>query len=350
MTRPFDAGKLRLTGPAVPVAQNIGNSVQNLFSTSQTGVLTYVSEPTTIQNTTGQMTWLNRSGEKVGAVGTPGIYSTPALSPDGTRLAAAVGEHDKQGIWIYDLKRGTASRLTFNPANDLNPSWSPDGSQILFSSTRGNGSFHIYEKAADGLGSEEPVSQSGDQQEAINDVSADGRYAIYDTGGTSDKTQLWAFPLSGDHKPFAFVQGNFGASSAQFSSNGRYVAYASGETGRQEVYVQTFPQQTGKWQISTSGGTEPMWRRDGRELFYLAPVENSSDIRVMSVAVNGGSAAFQVGIPKELFRTQLIPLWLWRNVYATSPDGQRFLIVVPTSRAKPSSITVLVNWPALMKK
>jgi eukaryotic-like serine/threonine-protein kinase len=158
-------------------------------------------------------------------------------------------------------------------------------------------------------------------------------------------------PLFGDRKPVPFVQGKFAATSAQFSPNGRYVAYTSNETGRHEVYVQTFPKATGKWQISTTGGEEPMWRRDGKELFYLSHGESASGgDKLMSVAVDTNSAAFQAGIPKELFETQLIPLWYWRNVYAVSPDGQRFLMIVPAAQAKPQPITVVLNWPALLKK
>jgi len=352
VARPFNARALRFTGPAVPVAQNVGtyNSANAFFSVSPAGVLAYTTEYTSIQNTAAQMTWFNRAGVKQGTVGQPDIWSTPTLSPDGERLAVARGDYTKQDIWVYDLKRGAASRLTFNPANDTNPSWLPGGSQILFSSTR-KGPFGIYQKDADGLGNTQVVSQSSSDQMAINDVSPDGRYVVYDTAGASNDTELWALPLFGDRKPFPFVQGKFAATSAQFSPNGRYVAYTSNETGRHEVYVQTFPQHTGKWQISTSGGEQPMWRRDGKELFYLSHGESASGgDTLMSVAVDTNSAAFQAGIPKELFETQLIPLWLWRNVYAVSPDGQRFLMIVRAAQTKPQPITVVLNWPALLKK
>ena len=351
MARPFDAGTLHFTGSAVPIAQSVGESVPGLanFSVSRAGVLAYGDASIANGRTPGQMTWFDRTGKKVGTVGQPGINAAPALSPDGTRVAAAAGEVSAQDIWIYDLKRGTASRLTFNPANDTNPTWSPDGSQILFSSTR-NGPYGIYQKAPDGLGSTQLIFQSSSQAAAINDVSADGRYIIYDTAIDPAAIQLWVLPLFGDRKPFVFVQGSFGASSAKFSPDSHCVAYVSRETGRQEVYVQTFPQSTGRWQISTSGGTQPMWRRDGKELFYLAPVDTPSEIKIMSVSINSGSVGFQAGIPKELFQTPVVPLWYWRNVYVPSPDGQKFLIITPTGQTKPSPITVVVNWPSLLKK
>jgi eukaryotic-like serine/threonine-protein kinase len=344
MARPFDAKALRFTGAAVPVAQNIGELAQRYygyFSVSPGGVLAYQSAAAAVAN---EMTWFNRAGQKLGAVGQPDIYATPALSPDGTRLAVALGEIGKrENIWVYDLKRETGSRLTFNPADDLNPIWSADGERIQFSSNR-DGPYDIYQQAADGLGSTQPVFQSKDQAKYLNDLSADGRYAIYDTGTSAGATQLWGLPLFGDRKPFAFVQGGFGAASAQFSPNGRYLAYASSETGRNEIYVQTFPEHTGRWQISASGGAEPMWRRDGKELFYLTP-----DEKLMAVDVNTTSPSLQAGIPKELFQAQLIPLWVWRNIYVPSPDGQRFLMLAPASNAKPEPITVVVNWPALLK-
>ncbi|HUX45910.1 MAG TPA: protein kinase [Terracidiphilus sp.] len=352
MARPFDAKALRFTGAAFPVAQSIGSTLAGYgyFSVSSAGVLAYTAEYTAIQNTTGQLTWFNRGGVKQGTLGEPDVWSTPEISPDGTRLAVARGEQGKQDIWVFDLKRGAASRLTFNPADDTNPSWLPGGSQILFSSKR-KGPYGIYQKDADGLGSAQVVTQSSSEARAIDDVSPDGRYVIYDTADGPNSIQLVVSPLFGDRKPIPFVQGGFGARTGRFSSNGRYVAYTSNETGRHEVYVQTFPQATGKWQISTAGGEEPMWRRDGKELFYLSQGGSASGgDKVMSVAVDTNAATFQAGIPKELFETQLIPPWYWRNVYAVSPDGQRFLMIVPAAQAKPQPITVVLNWPALLKK
>ena len=174
-------------------------------------------------------------------------------------------------------------------------------------------------------------------------MSSDGRYAIYDTA--NDHEGLWALPLFGDRKPFPFVQSNFLAVSAVFSPNGRYVAYMSGETGSYEIYVQTFPQQTGKWQISTAGGLQPEWSRDGKELFYLA-----RDSRLMAVDVNTTAATLEAGIPKPLFQTQLDSTYRGRNFYVVSPDGQRFLLLEPVNDAASPPITVVVNWPALLKK
>lgn len=345
MARPFNARSLHFTGPAIPFAQNVGvleGPDYGFFSVSPAGMLAYQAVPDTTNN---ELTWFNRAGQKLGTVGQPNIYSTPALSPDGAQLAVAVGEHAKSDIWVYDLKRGTASRLTFNPADDVNPIWSRDGSQIFFSSLRGGPHYGLYEKAADGLGSTQPISQSPNQDAALDDISADGRYAIYDTATALASDQLWVLPLFGDRKPFRFVQGNSGAASAQFSPNGHYVAYNSVETGREEIYVQTFPQPSGRWEISTAGGMQPMWRRDGKELYYLMP-----DNKLMAVDVNTTSATFQAGIPKELFQAQLVPTSYWRNIYLPSSDGQRFLMITPAGQTKAQPITVVVNWQQMLKK
>lgn len=341
VARPFNARTLSFTGPALEVAENVGHGLGYDFSVSATGLLAYATGSGTVND---QMAWFNREGQKLGTVGQPDIYTAPAFSPDGARVAVGVGNYGKRDIWVYETKRGTASRLTFNPADDFDPAWTADGSRILYSSDR-SGQIDIYQKDANGLGNTQPVFQSKDQAKALDDLSADGRYAIYDNSGSSSSKELWVLPLVGERKPFVFVQGDFGAFSARFSPNGRYVAYSSNETGRLEVYVQTFPQQTGKWEISTSGGAEPMWRRDGKELFYLAP-----DDKLMAVAVSAVSGAFQAGIPKDLFQAQLMPISYWRNIYDASPDGQRFLMLVPANEAKPAPITVVVNWPALLKK
>jgi eukaryotic-like serine/threonine-protein kinase len=345
MARAFDAQRLRFTADAVPIAENVvigGNSNRSYFSVSPNGVLAYQTNTGIAMN---QMAWFDRKGAKLGTVGEAGVYTSPTLSPDGTKVAVGLLDRklNTRDIWVYDLKRGAGSRLTFDPAEDFSPAWSPDGSRIMFTSTR-QGQRDIYQKAANGLGTTELVFASKQQAKSFNDWSPDGRYAIYDT--TGNPTNLWTLPLFGELTPFAFVQGSFWAAQGQFSPNGRYLAYASEETGRREVYVQRFPQHLGKWQVSTSGGMEPTWRRDGQELFYLGP-----DNKVMAVDVKTDSAQFEAGVPKPLFQAQLIGgAGFWRNRYVVSPDGQRFLMIVPAGeQTKPSPITVVVNWPALLK-
>jgi len=339
----FDANGLRLNGPAVPVGTGVGREPgvgYGFFSVSQTGALAYQAIPSVFA--ISQMTWYNREGQKLGTVGESGVYSSSALSPEGSKIAVGIGEGGARDIWIYDLKRGTDSRLTFGSADNFNPLWSADGNRILFTSDR-TGPRDIYEQAAGGLGNAEPVYASKDQSKAVDDLATDGRYAIYDTAG-GISTELWGLPLTGERKPFPFVQGSFSAREGRFSPNGRYVAYASTESGRYEIYVQTFPEHLGKWQVSTSGGIEPTWRRDGKELFYSTP-----DDKMMAVEVSTNSANFQAGIPKPLFQAQLVPGFLWRNRYVASADGQRFLMLTPTGDAASVPLTVVLNWQAGLK-
>jgi len=338
----FDAKALKFTGLAVPVGAGVGSSAgarYGYFSVSETGVMAYQAATGTV---TSQMTWYNRNGEKLGTVGEPGPYSSSALSPDGTRLASGMGESGARDIWIYDLKRGTESRLTAGSEDNHNPVWSPDGNRIMFTSNR-EGGRDIYEQGANGPNDAESILVSKDRPKDVDDLAADGRYVIYDTAGGAD-TELWLLPLFGEHQPFPFVQGSFGARTGRFSPDGRYVAYASTETGRSEIYVQTFPDHLGKWQISTDGGTEPAWRRDGKELFYLSPED-----KMMAAEVNTSSGRLQAGVPKPLFQAQLVQGLGWRNRYVVSADGQRFLTLTPAGETANNPMIVVLNWPSDFK-
>jgi Tol biopolymer transport system component len=243
-------------------------------------------------------------------------------------------------LWVFDLKRGTNSRLTSDPADDLNPVWTRDGNRIFFTSDR-KGQRDIYEKRANGIGAETLVFESK-QTKSADDLSADDRYLVYDTGPTGGLNELWILPLFGERKPFPFVQGKFNATPAQFSPNGRFVAYSSNETGRSEVYVQTFPEPRWKWQISTDGGYEPAWRRDGKELFYM------SQTKLMAAEVKTDTSSFEAAIPKPLFEIPLLTTG-GRNRYVVTADGQRFLFN-GVSQGSEGSMIVVVNWPTLLKK
>ncbi len=335
MAQPFDAQRLATTGDAVPIADGVLN-----VSVSANGILAYIagaSRETELQ-------WFDRSGKSLGTVGQPADYSSPALSPDGTRVAAGIQSPGAgtRNLWILDLKRGAASRFTFDPADEFNPLWSRDGSQILFTSAQ-QGVRDIYQKSADGAGDPEVVFASRDQQKNVDDWSPDGRYVVYDITAAPDN--LWILPLFGGRKPFPFVQSNYDVRQARFSPNGRYIAYASDETGDYEIYVQTFPEPGGKWQVSTGGGRDPEWRRDGKELYFV------SGGKLMAVDVNTGGPQFEAGTPKSLFEvhfgsgTAINP----NATYRVTADGQRFLCVTSTGQQGPPPITVVTNWTADLK-
>ena len=341
LARGFDASRLKFTGQAVPVAQNVypDASQWGPFSVSQSGVLAYREGGA---GALDEMAWFNRRGQRIGTLGQPGIYADPAFSPDGTRLAvSAISPGGKTAaIWIYNLKSGTRTRLTLTPALNDRPVWSNDGSRIYFSSDR-DGKFGIYQKPADGMGKTQQVFLSSREDSYLDTLSPDGRYAIF---MVYQGHVEWALPLTGNGKRFTYVSR---AVRAELSPNGRfaaYVWYGKGDAPA-EIYVQTFPKHLGTWQVSTAGGHEPMWRSDGKELFYIG-----RNGEMMSVDVTTSSGKFQAGTPIPLFKTRLIPAEYWRNTYAVSRDGQRFLMMVPPgAEAKPSPINFVLNWPALLK-
>jgi hypothetical protein len=343
MAQPFDADTRRLTGDAAPVAQEIasfGTTSLRAFSVSSNRVLAYRTGGRLAQV---QLAWFDRTGRRLETLGETADYSNPALSPDGKRIA--VGRRDLKSqtrdLWLFELERGTASRLTFDPADDFNPVFSRDGTRILFTSTR-KGPRDIYSKASTGVGEDEPVLE-GEGAKNVDDWSPDGRLVVYDTGGGAGAeaaSDLWVAPLDGDRKPIPFLVRPFTDNQAQVSPDGRFIAYSSNESGTQEVYVMDFPKPTGKWKVSTEGGAEPQWRRDGRELFYLG----GRPRKLMAVDVRAVGATFQAGVPRALFEANLDPRTNVRNRYVVSPDGQRFLIIAPAEQAAPTPLTVVLNW------
>jgi Tol biopolymer transport system component len=344
MARRFDAGSLEFTSEPISVAENVGSYSLFPFSyfSASASVLEY---QTPSDQTTNEMTWFDRKGAKLGSVAEVGAFANPAISPDGTKLAVASfgSQSNSRDIWVFDLKRGTGSPVTFDPTSFLDPVWSRDGNQILFTAEH-NGIIGMYQKAATGLGPAGLLFESSPGLIGLNDLSPDGRYAVLTE--LAHPLSLAVFSIPDKQKQNSFVSGNFSAANATFSPNGRYVAYASNETGQLEVFVQTFPEQTGKSQVSNSGGNEPQWRRDGNELFYLKP-----DGTVMSVDVKTVVGEFQAGRPHALFQAQLASgTGYVRNHYAVSPDGRRFLMLVPAGEAKPTPLTVVVNWQSLLEK
>ena len=285
-------------------------------------------------NADKQLTWFDRSGKSVGAVGMPTDIQWAAISPDGATIATdRIGQYGVD-IWLHDLARGTETRFTFGQANEY-PVWSPDGSHIIWHSTR---DLNPHATAANGAGKEEVLNQDA-RQNRIDDWSRDGRYLIDEMTGPKTRNDIWVIPLFGDRQPFPYLNTEFNETNAKLSPNGQWLAYVSDESRRREVYVQTFPEHGGKWQISTNGGNFPVWSRDGRELYFL-----SADNKMMAVEVKGSGAGFQAGVPKPLFT---VPA---QEQYDVSKDG-RFLIHVPVNQnATGVPITVVKNWQAGIKK
>jgi eukaryotic-like serine/threonine-protein kinase len=342
MAQPFDADRLQLIGEPFPVADQVTNFVHGLkgsFAVSETGALAYFRG-----GDTRQLTWFNRAGEELGPVGVPDAYSYPSLSPDEKTIAVTKNSQGgASDIWLIDLGRGHPSRFTFDPERDFLPIWSPDGSRIVFTSSR-NGSWDLYQKAVSGTAQEELLLKSNDSK-FPTDWSWDGRFIAYNRQSPDGGTNLWVLPLFGDRKPIPFVHSEFYEMFGYFSPNGRWLAYVSDESGRSEVYVRPFPVSAGISPVSTGGGRQPRWRRDGRELFYL-----SLHGKLMVVEVNGGDG-FRAGAPKALFQMRLPSDFSWGSGnYAVTADGQRFLVTTPAGEAASPTIAVVLNWPAAVKK
>ncbi len=332
MAQSFDPGKMQLSGDPVPVAQSISGfgPVLEAASASDHGVLAYRTGAGG-QNT--QLSWFTRDGNKVADVGAPQPNFYPALSPEEKRVAVSVGAN----LWVHDVDRGALTRFTFDPAADNFPVWSPDGGRIAFSSARG-GKYDLYIKAASGAGADEGLFQSPNFK-VPTDWSRDGRNLVFSERDPKTKHDLWTLDME-THKVTLFLRTEFNEQQGQFSPDGRWMAYVSDESKSFQVYVRSFPPSGGKWQVSVGGGTEPRWRRDGRELYFITP-----DKKVMAVPVKLG-ATFEAGVPKELFvsRISSSSLGVAGYNYAVTGDGQRFLINSSIADARQDPITVVVNW------
>jgi Tol biopolymer transport system component len=308
---------------------------QGEFSASRNGILVYTSGAFSPANL--QLTWFDRAGKPAGTVGTPAQIRWASLSPDGSTVAVerVVGASTTE-IWLQDLARGAASRFTFGPPGD-SPLWSPDGTSIAFSSNA-TGPTVPYRKASNGAGQEEAMDKDR-RNHRVDDWSRDGRYLIEQVRDPITNSDIWVFPTSGDQKPFPYINTEFQETNAKLSPNGQFLAYISDESKRNEVYVQTFPEKGGKWQISIGGGDFPVWSRDGRELYFI-----SADNKMMAVDVKADGKKFDAGVPKVLFP---VPA---QAQFDVSKDG-RFLIHVPQNQAATNvPITVIVNWQSALKK
>jgi dipeptidyl aminopeptidase/acylaminoacyl peptidase len=339
VAQPFDSRGLRFLGSRVPVAEQVlvyPTRWTAVFSVSRTGVLVYQAGA---QGELLKFAWFDRSGRQVETFGIAKGYGNFALSPDGTRLVTdatdpGIGTTD---LWLYDFARGTTTRFTFDPADEMGPRWSPDGRQIAFASTR-KGDWKLYVKPAGGAAAETLLLESSVQQR-FPDWSPDGRFLLYTDGPVAQgngKAHLAALPITGERKPFPITQSPFNELEGRFSPDGRLIAYISDESGRDEIYVQAFPQAVERWQVSTGGGDFPQWRRDGKELFYLSP-----DNQLMSVVVET-RPVFAFSVPRPLFRPATRPGRLSR--YDVAADGQRFLFTVPEREAPGPPISVVFNW------
>jgi serine/threonine protein kinase/Tol biopolymer transport system component len=342
MAQRFDATTLQLSGEPLPLVEQVNVSPIGFggYSVSDDGVLVYLSG-----GGQSQLTWFDRNGRLLSSTGAANYYSNFSLSPDEKRVAVATWDPQTstRDIWIIDSARTTSTRFTFNAAEDFLPLWSPDGANILFVSDR-SGFGNFYEKPTSGAANEEEILKTNERKYS-SDWSRDGQYIAFTSSSPQTKLDLWVLPIAGDRKPISFLQTSFNEDGARFSPDGHFIAYYSDDSGLYEVYVQPFPASGAKWQISSGGGMQSRWRRDGKELFYMAP-----NRKLMAVDVNLDKGTFEVGLPKMLFQTHSIGYSGPRNIYESSADGQRFLINSLQSEANSIPVTVVLNWTADLKR
>jgi Tol biopolymer transport system component len=359
MALPLDAKSFQPAGEAFPVAQEVGSNISFPFlSASATGVLVYRGGQS---GGATQLAWFDREGKPMGTVGPAGAYNDLALSPDGKRVAVSRLDSlsSNWDIWLMDVLHQVPTRFTFDPAIESYPVWSPDGGRIIFGSGR-DGVQNLYGKGSGGTGAEEAVLKSNLNKRPY-DWSSDGRYLLFSVLDPKTKADLWLLPdpagSGGDRKPRPFLATPFNESQGQFSpvqtGARRWIAYVSDDSGRVEVYVQPFaemgPDSAGKFQISSDGGSQPRWRRDGKEIYYIAP-----DSKLMAVEVKM-TPQFEHSVPKPLFQTRIFGVYgsmagggYFR--YAAAADGSRFLIDSVAEETVQAPITVVLNWTAGLKK
>jgi len=343
VSRTLNLGSGTLTGDSVAIAEGVSDDgAFNLggFSTSMVGRIAYRSGGALRR----QLTWLDRTGKTSGVIGEVDASALigPELSSDGRHVAVIRTVQGNTDIWQLDALRSGATRVTFDASTDQWGIFSPDGGRIAFSSFR-NGIADLFVKTTSGTGSDEPILQSADTKSPV-DWSPDGRFVLFMTTDPRTGWDLWAVPMTGDHKPFAVANTPFDERGGQFSPDGRWVAYQSNESGRFEIYVQPFPVAGGKSQVSTAGGIDPRWRRDGREIFFMAP-----DDTLMAAPIRTTGSSFEAGSAVGLFHVRRVTGGManFKQQYAVSRDG-RFLFNVPVDDPSAVPITLILNWkPAL---
>jgi eukaryotic-like serine/threonine-protein kinase len=339
----FDAQRLELSGEPAPLFS--GLQFQPRIAHADYAA---INGDTLLAQTGGavSMTSLelyDRQGKVLQTIGKPDVYANVTLSPDGKEIALDKTDTVTQNtdIWIYEVNKDSSRRLTFNPAIDSRPTWSPDGSEVIFASSR-NRQFKLFIKKADGSQEEQEIPAGSPDKADLycGSWSPDKKLILYERG-----TELWVLNLA-NHESRPFLKGNFVLKSEQISPDGRWVAYTSNESGQWEVYVTSFPEAHGKWQVSSGGGEQPRWRGDGKELFFL-----SLDAKIMSVPVKTGTS-FEAGSAVALFQANPREMVATseQSAYDVSRDGQRFVINTKEKQADARPMTVILNWVGSLNK
>jgi Tol biopolymer transport system component len=341
----FDATQLTLLGDAIPIAFDVQRQVGSLWdgvSASRAGKILYTpigfdsDIEFTVTDRSGNLLTEFRGGGQMGGM--------VRVSPDGRKVASSVYGTVKEnsGVWIHDLATHLSARLVFTDAYYGSAVWSPDGSQIAFSSSK-TGPFNMYVKAVNGSGEEKALHPSPDD-ERPRSWSPDGKYLIFDRRSASrlGSSEVMVFPLDSSEKPYSLLNASDASQIGSVSPDGRWIAFTSAQSGNNEVYVSTFPRASGIWQVSTTGGTAPRWRRDGRGLFYVRP-----DGPIMITEVKPGLDSLAVGSTSEILKAH-VPINSLDASFDVFPDGQRFVMSTVRKGSLHAPLTLLTNWPSLL--
>jgi eukaryotic-like serine/threonine-protein kinase len=330
---PFDLARNTIVGTAAPLAEDIEHTDNPVlhFDIAPDGSIVYLPAGE-IERDVQRLVWIDRSGVETPVDLEPRPLSRVALSPDGTRIALAIRERGNTDVWLADVARRTMSRLTFEPTIETMPTWSPDGRTVAFRSERERPG--IFVRDADGAGPIERLTETDGPIHSPYSWTPDGRTLLL-VLFHSFRHRTIASVTPPDRTVRVLLDGNFAQLDPQVAPDGRWLAYQSDESGRFEVYVRPYPEvQTGRWQISSAGGTSPRWSADGAGLFYL----NGSQL--MSVRIRT-SPAFEADAPRRLFEVTALAEGLGA-AFAVSPDGRRFLFIVDTPAAAPRSVQLVV--------
>jgi eukaryotic-like serine/threonine-protein kinase len=333
LSQRFDLKRLQVSGEPVAVArdpQYLPRILKATFSAVNTDVL-LVEKGGNVS--LSRLIWFNREGKELGTIGDPQVYANPQIAPNGQQVLVDQTDTESQNtdIWTYDVLQGGTKRLTFDPALDATPVWSPDATKLIFTSSRGS-AFNLFLKETNGSQEEKAICES-EVDKYPSSWSRDGKFILYQEG--ADLKYLTVPEM----KSTLFLKATSTLRNAQFSPDGKWVAYDSNENGKWEVYVTSFPQAKGKWQVSHAGGEQPRWRGDGKEIYYLAP-----DAKIVALPVKTESG-FDPGVPVALFQTNPKETLATSEqyIYDVDPMGQRFLVNTLVKNEK-EPMTVILHW------